>query len=239
MRYMGSKSRIAKDILPIILKDRKEGQYYVEPFVGGANMIDKVDGNRIGADSNKYLISFYNSIFCGWLPPKNITKEEYIYIKNHKDENEPLTFWAGVCCSFGCKWFGGFLSDYQESKRLKSGILPNHQREAYNNLLKQLPNLTGIKFLCSDYLNLEIPDNSIIYCDPPYQNTIGYKDDFNHEYFWEWCRIMVELGHKVFISEYNAPEDFICIWEKDISNTISKQLNKIATEKLFIHKSQL
>ena len=44
MKYMGSKNRIAKHILPIILKDRKENQYYVEPFVGGANMIDKVQG---------------------------------------------------------------------------------------------------------------------------------------------------------------------------------------------------
>ena len=44
MKYMGSKNRIAKHILPIILKDRIENQYYVEPFVGGANMIDKVDG---------------------------------------------------------------------------------------------------------------------------------------------------------------------------------------------------
>ena len=59
MKYMGSKNRIAKYLLPIILKDRKEGQWYVEPFVGGANMIDKVDGNRIGADNNEYLIAMW------------------------------------------------------------------------------------------------------------------------------------------------------------------------------------
>ena len=35
MKYQGSKRRIAKDILPIILRDRKNGQFYVEPFVGG------------------------------------------------------------------------------------------------------------------------------------------------------------------------------------------------------------
>lgn len=50
MKYMGSKNRIAKYILPIILKDRKECQWYVEPFVGGCNTIDKVVGNRIGSD---------------------------------------------------------------------------------------------------------------------------------------------------------------------------------------------
>ena len=57
MKYMGSKARFAKDLLPIILKDRKEQQYYVEPFVGGCNIIDKVNGKRIASDSNKYLIA--------------------------------------------------------------------------------------------------------------------------------------------------------------------------------------
>ena len=42
MKYMGSKARIAKHILPIILKDRKPNQWYSEPFTGGANLIDKV-----------------------------------------------------------------------------------------------------------------------------------------------------------------------------------------------------
>jgi len=48
MKYMGSKSRHAKEILSIILKERKPDQWYVEPFVGGANVIDKVDGKRLG-----------------------------------------------------------------------------------------------------------------------------------------------------------------------------------------------
>lgn len=56
MKYMGSKNRIAKYILPIILAERKPEQFWVEPFVGGANMIDKVEGNRIGADLNPYVI---------------------------------------------------------------------------------------------------------------------------------------------------------------------------------------
>ena len=29
MQYLGSKSRIAKEILPLILADRKEGQYFL------------------------------------------------------------------------------------------------------------------------------------------------------------------------------------------------------------------
>ena len=57
MKYMGSKARHAKEMLPIILKDRKEGQWYVEPFVGGCNMIDKVNGNRL--ESFQSVQKFY------------------------------------------------------------------------------------------------------------------------------------------------------------------------------------
>ena len=35
MKYQGSKNKIAKHILPIILKNRTPDQYYVEPFMGG------------------------------------------------------------------------------------------------------------------------------------------------------------------------------------------------------------
>ena len=55
MKYMGSKNRIAKEILPIMLAYRTPEMAWVEPFVGGANMIDKVDGIRIGNDCNEYI----------------------------------------------------------------------------------------------------------------------------------------------------------------------------------------
>jgi hypothetical protein len=44
---MGSKNRIAKHILPIMIAERKPNQLWVEPFVGGANMIVRTpDGLR-------------------------------------------------------------------------------------------------------------------------------------------------------------------------------------------------
>lgn len=85
MKYMGSKARIVKYILPIILKERKECQWYVEPFVGGANMIDKVSGNRIGADSNPHLIEALKLIRDNLqIIPKNnseFTEDDYKNIK--------------------------------------------------------------------------------------------------------------------------------------------------------------
>lgn len=92
MKYMGSKSRIAKEILPIILKNRIEGQWYVEPFVGGANLIDKVDGNRIGSDNSEYVIEALKLIrdFPETLPKDNTETNEEDYQKIRKSDNQSI-----------------------------------------------------------------------------------------------------------------------------------------------------
>ena len=92
------------------------------------------------------------------------------------------------------------------------------------------------KYDPGDYKNLQIPDESIIYCDPPYMATAGYSGGVSHDEFWQWCRERVYDGHKVYVSEYQAPDDFITIWEKSIQNCIS--LDKKATERLFIYEGQ-
>ena len=81
MKYMGSKNRIAKYILPIMLAKRGSNQYWVEPFVGGANMIDKVSGKRIGSDSNFYTISALIAIrdYVDELPKNN---KEFTFLSN-------------------------------------------------------------------------------------------------------------------------------------------------------------
>lgn len=230
---MGSKNRIAKYILPIILKDRKEGQWYVEPFVGGANLIDKVNGLRIAGEINEYIANMWIQLEKGWIPKNNYTKEEYLNIKNNKDNDKHITRYVGINCSYSGKWFGGFAGKVSTRQGIR-----DYQLEAFNNILSQVPNIKGVKFKHCSYEELDIPDNSIIYCDPPYANTTKYKDNFDHDGFWQWCRDMSKRGHQVFVSEYNAPEDFKCVWEKEIKSSLSANGkvggNKNSTEKLFI-----
>ena len=228
MKYMGSKARHAKEMLPIILKDRKEGQWYVEPFVGGCNMIDKVSGNRIGADVHEYLIAMWQAVSVGWFPDKSvITEESYQQIKNNKDVDKALTGFVGFACSFGGKWFGGWRRD-------GAGVR-DYVSEAVNNAAKQFSKLKGVKFYCCTYDNLAIiPPNSIIYCDPPYKGTTKYKDDFNHDKFYGWCRDKRKEGHTVFVSEYWMPDDFTCVWQKEVNSSLAKDTgSKKAVEKLF------
>lgn len=227
MNYQGSKRRIAKYILPIILKGRKSNQYYIEPFCGGCNSIDKVDGNRLANDSNYYLICLLEKIRDGWQPPVEISKKEYLHIKNNKNAYPPhLVGFVGFCCSFGTRWFNSYANT-KDPKR-------NHLLERRRNLLKQAVNLKGIRFISGSYLELSIPEGSIIYCDPPYQNTAKYKDEIDHKKFWAWVREKSLEGHSVFVSEYNAPEDFICLFSKEIRSTLSSNSNSIVRiEKLF------
>jgi DNA adenine methylase len=76
---MGSKNRIAKELLPFITEALEDGIYYVEPFVGGCNMIDKVEHSpKLAADCNKYLIALLE--YQGELP-EYISKEEFDKVK--------------------------------------------------------------------------------------------------------------------------------------------------------------
>jgi len=238
MKYMGSKNRIAKEILPIILKNRKEGQFYIEPFVGGANIIDKVENPRIGIDINKYLIALLNAMSTGWQPPKVITEELYKRVKDNQNQYpDYLVGFIGICCSFGAKWFGG----YARGKK-NNGESRKYALESYNNILKQSVNLKEVVFRNITYSDFEYPDNSVIYCDPPYESTTKYKDSFDHSKFWNWVRNMTNKGHTVFVSEYNAPEDFECVWEKEVTCSIQANAKegeyKKSVEKLFKFTTQ-
>ena len=236
MKYLGGKTRIAKEILRLILADRKEGQYFVEPFCGGCNVTANVPGNRIANDSNGYLIAMFIGLLSGENYPEQISPELYNDVKSCfrvGSDKYDIGFmgWVGFMASYRGKFFGGYAGT-----TMSKGKLYDYIAEAVRGVMRQIPNLQGVEFRSGDYKDLQIPEESIIYCDPPYMGTTGYSDGISHDEFWQWCRERVYDGHKVYISEYQAPDDFICIWEKPIQNCIS--LDKKATEKLFIYEGQ-
>lgn len=225
MMYMGSKSKVAKHILPILLNARKPGQVYVEPFVGGANMIDKVKGPRIGNDSHLELIEMWKALTSGWVPPTHISKEEYYSVKKCPDSHPPaLVAFVGFLCSFGGKWWGGYASNSKGD---------NYAERASRNLVKQAALLQDVAWSAGSYLDLDIPSQSLIYCDPPYEGTTGYASKFNHVEFWAWVRGMQSRGHDCFVSEYSAPSDFKCLLEMQHFTKMNKNQDQVRIERLF------
>lgn len=237
MKYVGSKNRIAKDLAPIIqsyITDDTKG--YLEPFVGGANMIDKIKHhNKIGCDIHKELIALLNKAKNDADNiPDEISEEEYIKVKDNKKEYEDwYVGLVGFCATFGAKYFGGYARDKQGDR--------NIPQEGIRNLKKQAPNLSDTKFINCSFLDL--PKDKIkgyvIYCDIPYKGTTKYATkNFPYEEFYKWANEMAE-HNIVLISEYNMPKVFKCIWEKETkanfdSNRISGDESKKRVEKLFL-----
>ena len=234
MKYQGSKNRHAKEILPIILKDRTEGQYFYDLFCGGMNLIDKVDGNRIANDKHFYLIEMWKALQEGWIPPREISKCDYDSVKNNPELfADYLIGYIGFNGSYNGKYFGGYAGNV----KIKDGSFRNYPREAYNNIIKQLPSIRDIIFSNKPYDEVALKPNSIIYCDIPYKNTTKYKTgDFDYDKFYQWCIEKHNEGHQVFISEYYMPEDkFECVWKKEVNSSLTKDTgSKKNIEKLFI-----
>lgn len=214
---MGSKARFSKEILPIILKDRRLEQWYVEPFAGGMNSICGVEGNRVANDIHYYLIEMWKKLTDGWIPEK-ISKEDYIEVRNNREKYPPyLVGWIGFNCSYSGKWFGGFAGKV----KTKTGAIRDYQEEAIKNISNQVKKMKGVIFQNNHFYDLELKPNSIVYCDPPYKGTTKYANDFDHNLFYDWVRDIGNQGHTVFVSEYKAPADFECVWQKQAKSSLS------------------
>lgn len=92
-----------------------------------------------------------------------------------------------------------------------------------------------------DYTDVEIPNDSVIYCDIPYENTNVYNKEqggsnFDYERFYDWACSQTE---PVFISSYQMPTDrFDCITEFSHRSTLSATANNLVTERIFVPKGQ-
>lgn len=92
MTYVGCKARLSKQLTPIIqsyidgMGDKCNG--YWEPFVGGANMIDKINcTNKYGSDIHPYLIALLSHVQQTTDDlPETITEDEYKAVRLHKDK---------------------------------------------------------------------------------------------------------------------------------------------------------
>ncbi|WWA79539.1 adenine methyltransferase [Xanthomonas phage Kintu] len=227
MKYVGSKERHCKEILPIIMAGRKG--LYVEPFIGGASVISKVTGPRLGADLNPHVIELWSAIRDGWIPPVNISEAEYRKARDCQVV-DALTAFIGFGCSFAGKWFGGYARGNDAN-----GNPRNYAAESSRAAVKKRAGLVGADLVHCSYDELSIPDGSTVYCDPPYAGTQGYATGgFDHGKFWNWCDDLIKRGCKVFVSEYSAPDGWRCIWEKQVNNTLDKDTGaKKGVERLF------
>lgn len=236
MKYMGSKRKLAKEILPIILANRGD-KWFGDLFCGGCNLLDKVTGKRFANDNNKYLIEVWKGLQS--IPShlvdltKDISKDTYDKARDQYNGRANHGFtdfeigWIGFMASFNGRFYGGGYSGIHGKR--------NYIAEQIKNTLSQRDALRDVHFFCKDYSEFDFKEEVVLYCDIPYKGTKEYdvKNKFNHDKFWNWARKTRSEGHQLFISEYSAPSDFKCIWEKEVKVAIRPDTTLEKVERLF------
>ena len=95
-----------------------------------------------------------------------------------------------------------------------------------------------IETYSGDYQDVKIPEGAIIYCDIPYtcsDRKARYGVHFDYNRFYKWANEQ----ENIFISEYDMPNNFICIAEKKKTVLCANTNGKYAVEKIFTNRKTL
>jgi len=239
MKYMGSKYRIAKDIIPFLIESNPINIY--DLFCGGLNLSDKINiydlfarkYNIYANDKNKYLIAMWQGLQQDLKRPYEISKKMYSDARTEFNNNTNINFsdfeigWIGWTASFNGRFFdGGYNGNYKKR---------DYTTESIQNIEKQIPLIKDFNFTSLDYFEVGILPNSVIYCDIPYRNKKQYATSKNFDYpkFYDWCREKTKQGFKVFVSEYEMPRDFKIVWQKKVTNSMNTKQTYKPVERLF------
>lgn len=229
MQYLGGKTRIAKQLAAEIDKVRRPGQLVWDAFCGGLSMSRALlkNGPVISTDACAPLIHLYRAVQNGWLPPTEVDEATWRAAKTLPDA-DPMKAFCGFGCSFSGMWFSAWGHSARPDRRR------GYAHGTRKTLLRDVsPRLT---FGCVDFLKEEPrPLPIVIYCDPPYRGTAGYRagGPFDHDVFIKrahaWARFC-----PVFVSEYEFPGPVV--FQVESNTTVRSGLDgapKKAMERLF------
>jgi DNA adenine methylase len=176
--------------------------------------------DRLANDLCEPLIVLYQSWLAGWRPSP-VSEERYQELKAKKDPRDPITAFAGFGLSFGGKFFGGYARNARQD---------DFFGQARNSLTRKLKKCEGVEFTNLDFEDLNIPDGSLVYLDPPYRNTIGYKatGEFDHDRFEAWAKALSRRC-VVAISGYEPADGWT-----EVANFAKRSCLSSKTERLFV-----
>ena len=147
-------------------------------------------------------------------------------------------------------WKGCQIQSFKKKKNTNDRASYSTTKDAtqlhrlqYRERQHSLPRYSGEQILpitssVLDYEEVAIPEDSVIYCDIPYEDTNVYNkaEGFDYERFYQWCERQTQ---PVFISSYQMPEDrFDCIEEFTHRSTLSATANNLVTERIYVPKHQ-
>ncbi len=234
MAYLGGKAKGAEHILSVLNHPTFDGIEYIEPFCGYGHILRRVTNKKsyTAADNNPLLITLIKHIQKTKGEHPTITPKEYQILRENPKSNPLKAAYAAFCYSYNGNYFGGFVEKYK-------GRNYPAERKRYYDQLHENPTFHKTHFHNTDYTKFKQSSNKLIYCDPPYAGTTEYHSTFDNAAFWEDVRKMSKDNY-VFVSEYTAPDDFVCLTQKEKRNSVAgRGATRKRMEKLFVHKSLL
>ena len=207
MRYQGGKSRIAGAIAAKIRELHPTATEIWEPFCGGGAVtlaLAKVGFRVHASDNHEDLILMWQALMRGETEPfADVTEAEYAALKTAPPSAR--RGFVGFGASFGGGWFNGYGRQPGQSRDVwapSQAVCLSFRRATLANP----PDFTH-----TDYIT--IPDDVLVYADPPYVGTKPYKGSpaFDHAAFWSWVR---QRKGPTFISELTGPDDIDIVWRK-------------------------
>ncbi len=154
---------------------------------------------------NKSVIMMWKAAQKGWKPSTKVTTERQFKKMKYDGKSSARKGFVGHHYGYMGKYFQPFDNRVTKERLKKTGT--KISTIATKKLKK-------VGFISGTYAKFSKLKDYVIYCDPPYQCHANYYDEngkmipkFDHEKFWDWCRIMAE-NNIVFVSEYKMPNDF-------------------------------
>ena len=98
--------------------------------------------------------------------------------------------------------------------------------------LKRLPALNRLTQTVLSYEFVEIPEDSVVYADIPYQNTDSKAyEGFDHQKFFDWA---ARQRVPVFISSYQIDDPrYVCVWERGKRCLLQSGGGALRTERIY------
>jgi site-specific DNA-adenine methylase len=214
-QYHGGKHRNGKKIAEVLNAELRGTEFlgYCEPFHGMLgvyrHIVYKPDLTYLAGDSNKSVMLMWKEAQNGWVPSSDIvSKEEFLRLKFNGESTAEKGF-IGCTHAYG----GVYFRCYCITEHGKKSI-PNIAKRVSDIALNSV--VSKVKFEYGSYTQFSDLRNFLIYCDPPYESTIGYRNDeskgvnqydsFDNLAFWTWTKKMAE-HNSVFVSECSIPKN--------------------------------
>ena len=232
MAYLGGKATSADHILALLNNPVFDDYDYIEPFCGYCHILRRITKKKsyTASDNNEYLIVLLKHIQKTKGKHQTVTKSEYKDIKEHPDRDKLRTAYAGFTYSYHGNFFGRYVNTFQDRNYPK-------ERKRYYDKLHDNEVFQQTKLQWVDYTKYTGVKGKLMYCDPPYVGTTEYHSSFDSAAFWEWVRMMSK-DNVVFVSEYEAPSDFVCVAKKTKRVSMSgRGATRKKQEKVFVYKT--